>query len=114
MSSSFFDSVHELKTKFPVIEETPVFMYKFIFLAFSLDKDRDDCYVSLINLVFPLTFYYSIIMIASPSLQTAAYFCLLSLKVQTTTFLNSSPRAYIFKISRYATVTSTEMDDLSY
>ena len=31
-----------------------------------------------------------------------------------TTFLNSSPRAYIFKISRYATVTSTEMDDLSY
>ena len=49
MASSFFDSVHELKTKFPVIEETLVFMYKFIFLAFSLDKDRDDCYVSLIH-----------------------------------------------------------------
>ena len=61
MASSFFDSVHELKTKFPVIEETPVFMYKFIFLAFSLDKDRDDCYVSLIHLVCPLTFHYSII-----------------------------------------------------
>ena len=29
MASSFFDSVHELKTKFPVIEETPVFMFKF-------------------------------------------------------------------------------------
>ena len=106
MASSFFDSLHELKTKFPVNEETPVFMYKFILIAFSLDKDRNDCYVSLINLVFPLTFYYCIIMIA--------YFCLLSLKVQTTTFLNSSPRAYIFNISRYATVTSTEMDDLSY
>ena len=66
MASSFFDSVHELKTKFPVIEETLVFMYKFIFLAFSLDKDRDDCYVSLIHLVCPLTFHYSIIMIASP------------------------------------------------
>ena len=65
MASSFFDSVHELKTKFPVIEETPVFMYKFIFLAFSLDKDRDDCYVSLIHLVCPLTFHYSIIMMAS-------------------------------------------------
>ena len=41
MTSSFFDSVHELKTKFPVNEETPVFMfkYKFIFLAFSLDKE---------------------------------------------------------------------------
>ena len=39
MASSFFDSVHELKTKFPVNEETPVFMYKFIFLAFSLDKE---------------------------------------------------------------------------
>ena len=38
-ASSFSDSVHELKTKFPVIEETPVFMYKFIFLAFSLDKE---------------------------------------------------------------------------
>ena len=37
MASSFFDSVHELKTKFPVIEETPVFKYKFIFLEiFSL------------------------------------------------------------------------------
>ena len=47
MASSFFDSVHELKTKFPVIEETPVFMYKFIFLAFSLDKDRDDCSASV-------------------------------------------------------------------
>ena len=53
MASSFFDSVHELKTKFSVIEETPVFMYKFIFLALSLDKDRDDCYVSVIHLVFP-------------------------------------------------------------
>ena len=31
MASSFFDSMHELKTKFPVIEETPVFMYKFVF-----------------------------------------------------------------------------------
>ena len=39
MASSFFDRVHELKTKFPVIEETPVFKYKFIFLAFSLDKE---------------------------------------------------------------------------
>ena len=40
MTSSFFDSVHELKTKFPVNEETPVFMYKFIFLAFlRLDKE---------------------------------------------------------------------------
>ena len=39
MASSFSDSVHELKTKFPVIEETPVFMFKFIFLAFSLDKE---------------------------------------------------------------------------
>ena len=39
MTSSFFDSVRELKTKFPVNEETPVFMYKFIFLAFSLDKE---------------------------------------------------------------------------
>ena len=69
MASSFFDSVHELKTKFPAIEETLVFMYKFIFLAFSLDKDRDDCYVSLIHLVRPLTFFhYSIIMIASPRL----------------------------------------------
>ena len=33
MTSSFFDSVHKLKTKFPVTEETPVFMYKFIFLG---------------------------------------------------------------------------------
>ena len=33
MTSSFFDSEHELKTKFPVNEETPVFMYKFIFLG---------------------------------------------------------------------------------
>ena len=39
MASSFFDSVHELKTKFRVNEETAVFMYKFIFLAFSLDKE---------------------------------------------------------------------------
>ena len=39
MTSSFFDSEHELKTKFPVNEETQVFMYKFIFLAFSLDKE---------------------------------------------------------------------------
>ena len=39
MASSFFDSVHELKTKFPVIEETLVFMYKFIFPAFSHDKE---------------------------------------------------------------------------
>ena len=39
MTSSFLDSEHELKTKFPVNEETAVFMYKFIFLAFSLDKE---------------------------------------------------------------------------
>ena len=39
MTSSFFDSEHELKIKFPVNEETPVFMYKFIFQAFSLDKE---------------------------------------------------------------------------
>ena len=43
--------------------------------------------------------------------------CLLSLKNQTSQVeppWRYNFCAYIFKISRYATVTSTEMDDLSY
>ena len=47
MASSFFDSVHELKTKFPVIEETPVFMFKFILISSFLEID------------LPLDFYFS-------------------------------------------------------
>ena len=47
MRSSFFDRVHELKTKFPVIEETAVFMFKFIVLTFPLNKG---IFCSFVNL----------------------------------------------------------------
>ena len=41
------DRVHELKTKFPVSEETAVFMFKFIVLAFPLNKG---IFCSFVNL----------------------------------------------------------------
>ena len=45
MTSSFFDNVHELKTKFPVNEETAVFMFKFVVLAFLAAQQRNFLFV---------------------------------------------------------------------
>ena len=45
MTSSFFDSVHELETKFPVIEETPVFMFKLVYCSSIFAQQRNFSFV---------------------------------------------------------------------
>ena len=40
MTSSFFDSVHEFKTKVPVNEETPVFMFKLVYCSSTVSPNK--------------------------------------------------------------------------
>ena len=72
-------------------------MFKFIVLAFSFNK----------GIFFLLTCLFNLCLFFLIQIMTEH-------KALSSTFLNSSTRAYIFKISRYAPVTSTEIDDLSY